>query len=115
MRSNTLICSICNTPRNDTPYCVPCKRRRCREYKARHRQEISSYNKSYKKEHKDEISDYNRQYNIDNRETIQKRHTPYLKNKRYTDFAYKLALHQRSRIYTIFKKIKANKCDHTMT
>ncbi len=38
-----------------------------------------------------------------------------MKNKRYTDFAYKIAFYQRSRIYVIFKKIKANKCDHTMT
>lgn len=55
------------------------------------------------KEHNKEIKEYNHNYNIKNRETIQKRHTKYLKNKRYIDIEYKLAFNCRNKIRKMIK------------
>jgi hypothetical protein len=33
----------------------------CKEYKAKNKQKIATYNKQYKSEHKEEVKEYNRQ------------------------------------------------------
>jgi len=98
------LCSTCNVEKETSLFpkgrrtCRSCCNEVSRQYKLAHKQAITEYNKNYKLDHKDEIKDYNKNYNIENREAIQRRHTPYLRNKRKTDPQYKMSCTIRNRI-----------------
>jgi hypothetical protein len=98
-----LNCGVCGTYKGAS-YCKVCQRQKCREYKARHREEISAYNKVYKNQHKEKISKYNHNYSLDNRKEIQTRHTKYLRKRRYEDLKYKMETRLRNRIRRILKE-----------
>ena len=63
-------CSRCKIEQNDTEfdaikntsrfrsYCKKCGREMCKEYKAKNKQKIATYNKQYKEEHKEEVKEY---------------------------------------------------------
>ncbi len=97
--------------------CKICCGEYCRSYKLRNKNKISKYNKVYKLKHKKEISAYNKKYNIENRQEIQKRHTPYLRNRRKTNPQYKISVTLRNRINKLIngKKRSSKKligCDY---
>jgi len=88
--------------------CKECNKILCREYKEKHKDLISLYNKEYKAKHKQDISKYNHDYNISHREIIQKRHTQYLKEKRLNDINYRIATNSRNRIKKLLKNINTS-------
>jgi len=107
--SNVRKCRICDLVLTDTNtvkrqrLCRDCNSKLCKEYKQNNKDIISSYNKKYKSSHKEDIKVYNHEYNIKNRDTIQKRHTKYLKEKRKTDFNYKISVNCRNKIKKMVK------------
>ncbi len=99
---------IKNTTRSKS-YCKECGKQMCKEYKAKNKEKIATYNKKYKSEHKEEVKEYNHNYNIENRETIQQRQTAQHRERRKTDSNYKLRLNLSSRIQKLIKSKKNNR------
>lgn len=116
MQNYERICSTCGGKEfypTGLQKCVNCQRRWCREYKARNRTHISSYNKKYKQENKDDIKVYNHHYNIDNRKAIQTRQTKTQRERKKTDANYKISCSLRNRLLGALKAQSTNKVTNT--
>lgn len=118
------ICTTCGGDKNINGFiearkvCRLCfnieKRKDSRAYKARNREHISDYNKEYKSENKEYVKEYNHDYNLQNREAIQKRQTEYQRERKKTDFEFKLAHTLRTRLSSALKAVSATKCKKTL-
>ena len=83
--------------------CKLCCKKECNDYKKLNKEKISQYNREYKSANKATITEYNKEYNLKNRDEIQKRHTPYLKNRRKTNPNYKMGTILRNRLKKLIK------------
>lgn len=87
--------------------CPECSRQkkldRCKSYKARNKEHVSSYNKKWKRENKQTVSIYNKEYNISNRDKIQARQTKQHRERYKTDMKYKMSITIRNRLRKFYK------------
>jgi len=93
-------------------YCPKClheiQKARCKSYKQRNKDKISSYNAMYKAENKESISEYNKKYDSEHREEIQTRQNAYQKNRRATDPEFKFIHAMRTRMNKFMKGQKSS-------
>jgi hypothetical protein len=86
-------------------HCKLCDNKMCREYKAKNRAKISTYNKQYKSEHKEEISVYNHNYNLEHLEEIQPRQTRTRQERKAKDPNFKKACDLRSKLTNLVSNL----------
>lgn len=91
--------------------CKDCSRKMCRDYKARNRDKISSYNKQYKSTNQETIAAYNKQYFAENKEKIIKQRAASEQRRKETQEGYKILVSQRKRIHNL---LNSKKYKHTI-